>query len=464
MKRILSIALAAALVLQATAIFAQEAGEPSEQSVLDAARAKYWGSKKSSDSRAAQLVAPEATEEEAPEAEEAPAIAAENEAAAAEADEEAAEPREAKGGREYRYSPFIVAFVPGLNFPFGLRDASLTAGLIGARVHDVSGIEAASVMTIADDVRGVQGAGVFNIASSVSGAQGAGVFNIVDGELRGVQGAGVFNIAGSAQLSAQGAGVFNISHDMLGVQGAGLFNIADDLRGVQGAGLFNIADDVRGVQAAGLFNRAEKVEGLQIGVVNVAKEVKGLQLGLINIAGNGSDALGVIYEPATDYLYAYWQAGLPSLYATIGAGAKCRDWNFEYSGAVVSVGLGSSTRFLGLKLNMDLSAEQVLEDLPYDSYATASYRHYYYNDRRGSIGWAAWDGWSQLSPYPSLKISLGLPIGRHWQLVGGIKADIQIDELGAWVPESLKGGWSWSGDFGGSGFTVWPKWFIGLKI
>lgn len=449
MKRILSVTLAAALVLQSAALFAQEAGEPSEQSVLDAARAKYWGSKKPSDSKAAQLVAPEATEEEAPEAGEEPALAAAEEAAAEEApaDEEAPEPREARRQREYRYSPFLLSFVPGLNVPFGLRDASFTAGLIGARVHDVSGIEAASVFTLANDVRGVQAAGIFNIAG---------------GELRGVQAAGVFNISESARVSAQGAGLFNITGDMLGVQGAGLFNIADRLRGVQGAGLFNIAGDVRGVQAAGLFNRADKVEGAQIGVINVAREVKGFQLGLINIAGNGVDALGVIYEPETDYVYAYWQAGLPSLYATFGAGAKCRDWSFDYSGAVASVGLGSSTRFLGLKLDMDLSAEQVLEDLPYDSYPATSYHRYY--SRHGSFAWSSWDGWSLLSPYPSLKISLGLPIGRHWQLVGGIKADIQIDELGAWVPESRKGGWNWSGDFCGSAFTVWPKWFIGLKI
>jgi len=449
------------VVLQAAALFAQESGEPSEQSVLDAARAKYWGSKKSSDSRAAQLVAPEATEAKAPEAEEEPALEAESEAIASEADEEVPEPREERRQREYRYSPFIASFVPGLNFPFGLRDASFAAGLIGVRVHNLSGIEAAAILTLAEEVHGVQGAGIFNIADKVSGAQGAGIFNIAEGDLRGVQGAGVFNIAGAAQISAQGAGVFNISKDMLGAQGAGLFNIADDLRGVQGAGLFNVADDVRGAQIAGLFNSADKVEGVQIGLVNVAKQVDGLQLGLINIAGNGVDALGVIYEPDTDYLYAYWQAGLPSLYATIGVGAKCQDWNFDYSGAVVSAGLGSSTRLLGLKLDVDISAEQALEDLPYDSYTAVTYRHY---NRHGSIGWAAWNGWSALSPYPTLKISLGLPIGRHWQLVGGLKADIEIDELGAWIPESHKGSWSWTGEFCGSPFTVWPKWFIGLKI
>jgi hypothetical protein len=361
MKRILSIALAAALLSQAVVAFAQDSGEPSEKSVLDAARAKYRaGENAESDSRQA-----------------------------AEAPEESAAAVAADQRDDFPFTPVQVSFVPGVSLPFGVYDVTLSAGMIGGITRDVSG--------------------------------------------------------------AAGSGVFNISRDLRGVQGAGIFNIAENVHGLQGAGLFNIARSVQGGQAAGLFNSAGDVKGVQIGVVNIARNIDGVQIGLINIAGNGVDSLGAAYEPATSYVYAYWQSGTPTLYTIAGLGAPCRDWDCDPAGAVASIGLGSRSCLLGMKIDVDLSAESAIGALPYKSFAWSG-------------DWSAWEGWSDLRPYPSLRIAAGVPIGHHWQVFAGLKADIDVKALGDRVPEALKSGPGWRGSLFDEGFTVWPKWFFGLKM
>jgi hypothetical protein len=375
MKRILFFAFAAALLGQAALVSAQDSGEPSVKSVLDAARAEYWGDKGAVQADEAR---PDPGAAAAPDAE--------------------------RPGRDFSYTPFLVSFVPGLSFPFGFFDTSIAGGMVGSLAHDVSGVE---------------GSGVFNLARDLRGAQGAGVFNI--------------------------------SRNLRGIQGAGVFNMAEDVHGFQAAGLFNVAGDVRGGQAAGLFNSAGHVSGVQIGVVNVAKSIDGAQIGLINIAGNGLSSLGLVYEPATSYAYAYWQAGTPSLYTIVGFGAPDHDWSCDFALSVASVGLGSRSRLMGLDIDADVSVEAAIGALPYGSF-----------DWSGD--WGAWEGWSMLRAYPSLKISAGLPLGCHVQLVAGLKADIDVDPLGNRVPESLKSGAGWKGRLFDEGFTVWPKWFFGLKL
>jgi hypothetical protein len=423
MKRFISIAIAAALLGQAVVIFAQDSGEPSEQSVLEAARAKYWASKDADQGASAQ---------EAPEAQAAPS--------AEQAPQEQEAPEESSGtiaktrDENFPYTPFLLSFVPGISVPFGTYDVSFAGGMIACVVNDVQGVEGSGVFNMANDVRGLQGAGIFNMAR----------------DLRGLQGAGIFNIARNAS-GAQGAGIFNIADDVHGIQGAGIFNIADSVHGFQGAGLFNIAGDVSGGQAAGLFNSAGNVKGVQIGVVNFARNIDGVQIGLVNIAGNGVDSLSFAYEPATSYAYAYWQAGTPALYTVAGVGAPYTDWSCDYSGAVASLGLGSRSHFLGITIDVDVSAEEEIGSLPFDSF-----------DWSGD--WSAWEGWSMMRPYHSLRISAGVPIGHHWQVFAGLKADIDVDALGDRVPEALKKGSGWRSSLFDEGFTVWPKWFFGLKI
>jgi hypothetical protein len=313
--------------------------------------------------------------------------------------------QEPGGPSDVPYTPVLVSLVPGISFPFGYYDSSLAGGAIGNLVRDVSGAEGAGVFNISRDVRGTQGAGVFNVSRRILGFQGAGVFNIADG----------------------------------------------DVDGFQGAGVFNIADRVDGGQAAGLFNRADRVTGIQVGLVNVAGYIDGVQIGLVNIAGNGVGSIGLTYEPVDEFTYVHLQEGTPALYTVFGIGAPTGDWLRDCSGFVASIGLGSRTRCFGLDFDLDVSAEQAIGDLPFDSF------EWYGN-------WRAWQGWSMMRPYPSVRLMAGLPLGGHFQIVGGLKADFDLDSLGGRVPEALKQGSSWRGRLFGEGFTVWPKWFFGVKI
>lgn len=429
MKRFILIFAAAALLSQAATVFAQDSGEPSEQSVLEAARAKYLQDK-GADAEAPQPAqAPEAdtqSQEQPPASAEEPAVVP--------------------------FAPILISFVPGISFPFGYYDAALAAGWISNMTRDISGAEGAGVFNIARDVRGFQGAGVFNLTRKVLGFQSAGVFNIVDSDFTGFQGAGVFNIVNGAFSGFQGAGVFNLGGKVRApFQGAGVFNIVEEIYGFQGAGVFNIAGKVVGGQAAGIFNSADSVVGVQIGLVNVAGHIDGVQLGLVNIAGNGVDSIGATYEPETGYAYAHWQAGTRALYTVAGLGAPSGDWFRDYSGFVASLGLGSRTRAFGFNVDFDVSAVQAIGALPYDTF-----------DASGD--WSDWEGWAMMKAYPSIRLMAGLPLGRHLQAVGGIKADIDVDALGGRVPEALKAGSSWRGSLFDLGFTAYYKWFFGVKI
>ena len=404
MKRFFHILLAIALFSQATIVLAQESDEPSEQSVLDVAREKY---QQDQDSVA------ESQDSEAPAADDATGAS-----------------------QEASYTPILISLVPGLSFPFGYHDASLAVGAIGNIARDIAGFEVAGVFNITRDLRGFQEAGVFNTARNVQGFQAAGVFNIVDGDLAGFQAAGVFNIAGKVQAPLQAAGVFNI---------------ADEMYGFQAAGVFNISGRVAGGQIAGVFNKADRITGLQIGLVNIARHIDGVQLGLVNIAGNGVDSGSAFYEPQSGFAYAHWQAGTPAFYTAAGIGAPAGDWLRDYTGFVASVGVGSRTRLFGLNLDLDISAEQAIGSLPFQTFSW-------------SRDWRAWEGWAMIKAYPSVMLTLGLPLARHFQIIGGLKADIDVDSLGDRVPAALKVGDSWRGNIFNEGFSVWPKWFFGLKI
>jgi hypothetical protein len=410
MKRIVTLLLTTALLAQAGGAFAHaddfdsDSDEISGRSVLEEARSRYF--------RFVDSLMPQADEERS----------------------EAAEER-TETGRVY-YTPVVLSFVPMISVPFGYYDTTLAAGLIGVMTRDVNGIEGSSVFNISRDIHGLQGAGVFNISGDIRGLQGAGVFNMAEG-VRGAQGAGVFNIA-NAFRGFQGAGVFNIAHG--------------DSGGFQGAGVFNIADSIRGVQGAGVFNIAGKITGLQMGLVNVADNIDGIQLGLINIAGNSVDSIGFAYEPATDYLYATGQIGTPALYTVATIGTRNNGWSWSADESVASLGLGSRSRFLGLNLDLDLMASQPLGALPFASF-----------DWAGS-DWTTWSGWSLLKPYPTMKISLGMRIGQHLQILGGLKVDVEVASLGERVPAALKQGESWNMNAGSESLSFWPKWFFGVKI
>jgi hypothetical protein len=388
--------LLAAALLFAQAAIAQDMDEPSEESVLDKARAKYWQDQQPSDSNRDADVSVNITVDVRNE-----------ETGSADAGEKS---------DQAPYTLFLISFVPGLSSPLGYYDVSFAAGAIGTMTRDVNGVEGSGVFNLSRNVRGLQGAGVFNIAQKVKGFQAAGVFDL--------------------------------AKDVRGAQGSGVFNIAKNIRGFQAGGVFNIAEEVSGAQVAGVFNIADKMKGIQIGLINIADEIDGVQLGLVNIAGNGVNNLGILYEPDTDWFFVQWQSGSPRFFSTLGLAARQEDWFVDLRGFSLYAGLGTRAHVLGMNIDAEVYAVQPVLDLPLDESA-----------------WEYEGSWRNLRPYPALRLTAGLPLfGSRSQLVGGVYLDVEIDSLGERVPEARKSGESWSDSWFGERFTVWPKWFFGVKF
>jgi hypothetical protein len=215
---------------------------------------------------------------------------------------------------------------------------------------------------------------------------------------------------------------------------------------------------------------------VQVGLVNVAKSMDGVQIGLFNYVADGIHELGVAYEPQSGFAYASWQSGSKSFYTRWGYGATGKDWKVDFDDAVASFGIGSRNSISIVDFDIDLSAECAVRSFSFDLKKVKSRNwddDYDYDDddceSHRDREEAAHDdyyyvpeSWPRI--YPSLRIEANIPLGRHMKLFGGFKADIDIDALGDRVPESLKCGKGWKGEVWGGEFTVWPKWFIGLKI
>ncbi|HTX73329.1 MAG TPA: hypothetical protein VMC79_10930 [Rectinemataceae bacterium] len=362
------VAVAAAVIMCGAVVAQSQDNNPSEQRALDTARSAFWFGQQD----------------------------------------------QAEGARPY--APFVLAFVPGLQFPFGRYDTSFCAAYIGALTYDVNGMAAAGVFDLSRDVNGLQAAGVFGMAEKVHGLQASGVFSMAR-SLEGFQGAGVFNMVKDADSSFQGAGVFNI------------------------------AGSINGVQVAGVFNVARTVKGAQIGVFNFADHIDGVQIGLINIARNGVAGLTLVYEPSTDYVFTYWQTGTPWLYTVIGASAPRNDWFYSADQALFSFGFGSRMGGRGLYLDADVSVEEPVGKLV---------------DQGLSSGCSdSTNPWT--TPYPSARLSVGIPLAGRVHLVGGLKLDIDLlDHPG--VPLALKAGRPFSDTWFGVPFDAYANWFFGIRM
>jgi len=344
----------------------------------------------------------------------------------------------------YRYSPFVISFVPGVSFPFGIWDTSLSAAPIGAITGSVHGLQGAGIFNIADgDVQGMQGAGIFNMVQGDSrGLQGAGIFNIVEGDARGVQGAGIFNIAGTANA----------------LQAAGTFNIADRINGVQAAGLFNIAGTMNGIQAAGLFNIAGDARGAMIGVVNVAENLDGLALGLVNIIGNGIHDISVDYQFDTGMTYATYRSGTPFLYAAFYAGQPWDNLVRTMDNISFGAGLGHRFKFLFLTADVDVCVET-----PLDMESIAALSQAIQNEDPHAI--VQLESWK--ASFASVRATFGFGDRKGFGPYIGIKADIDVNGLGA-VPEIFRKSFGSTepstAKVFGYDLIIWPKLFAGIKF
>ncbi|MBU0928071.1 MAG: hypothetical protein KKA67_10000 [Spirochaetes bacterium] len=332
-----------------------------------------------------------------------------------------------RSSRRRRYSPFVISFTPGIAFPHGIYDTSLSAAAIGAATGSVFG---------------VQGAGVFNIAEGVQGLQGAGVFNLAGAEVRGFQGAGVFNIAESVH----------------GVQGSGVFNIADKIDGVQMAGVFNIADEVNGLQLAGIINVADNAQGAMIGLVNVADELDGVAIGLVNIIGNGIHDIGFDYQFDSGAAYATYRSGTPFLYATFFAGQPSAELLRTTNGLSFGAGLGHRFKILFVTADIELGAET-----PVDTAAITDF--YSALKARDMAAIEAIDPWNV--SFGSLRATFGFGKRRGFGLYAGIKADFAPSGSEA-IPASMRTAFGSPDPYQltifGRGIEIWPKWFLGVKF
>jgi hypothetical protein len=422
MKRFVCIALVAALGARLPSVFAQGFSEPDEQSVLEKAREKYA---KGEESKEIQEAPPSAETQGTPQEPETPELQANPQDAA-----------------KRPYFPMVLSFVPGIQNPFGFYDTSLALGAIGSAVGTVKGFQGAGVFSIAEEVDGFQVAGVFNIAGKVEGFQGSGVFNIAE-RVRG----------------SQAAGVFNMSNEMEGtLQVAGVFNMAEKAKGSLVAGVFNAADTVSGSMIAGVFNVADSVHGAMIGLVNVADHLDGPAIGLVNLIGNGIHELGIQYVPSEDMTYLQYRSGTAGVFALYYAGVGSEDWFKDGDSLIVGVGLGH--RFLmdekGAGLDLEFSAEQELYPERREALAAAA-------DAEDSRAF-----FDQFCPYPSIRVSLNVPLFSSLRVFLGLETDFDVPSWGAYVPDRLRKssitGEGWTDEIFGLGFTAWPKLFFGVSI
>lgn len=223
---------------------------------------------------------------------------------------EASDVGRASKPEERAYTPVVLSFVPGISFPFGVYDTSLSAAWIGALTGSVHGI--------------------------------------------------------------QGAGVFNISEGLRGIQSAGVFNIAEEMRGIQAAGVFNIAEEMHGVQAAGVFNVAGKASGVMLGLVNVCDELDGVAIGLVNIIGNGIYDVALDYQFDSRMAYATYRSGTPFLYTAFSAGQPVDELGVTAEGLTAGIALGHRFEILFLTADIELGSEMSLDSASIDRMSRAA--------------------------------------------------------------------------------------------
>jgi hypothetical protein len=326
----------------------------------------------------------------------------------------------------YGYFPFVISFVPGVSYPFGTWDTSLSLAPIGA---------------ITGSIHGLQGAGVFNLADGdVAGLQGAGVFNMASGEVRGLQNAGVFNMARRANA----------------IQAAGVFNMANSVTGVQAAGVFNIAGSMHGIQAAGVFNVAGDAHGAMIGLVNVAENLDGVAIGLVNVIGNGIHEISVDYQFDGGMGYASYRSGTPFLYLTLYAGQVAANVGRSAEGASLGAGLGHRFRASLFTADIELCAETPLDA-----------------DSLVALGQALRDGEPPsiglLTPFNrsfgSVRATLGLGRRKGLHPYVGVKADLELAGTEV-VPQALRTSFGTAEPYSVTIFdldlVIWPKLFVGI--
>ncbi len=420
MKRVLLCAILAT-ALAAGFVSAQESsGEPSAESVLQAARDKYNGT----DNTQAETLAPPVSEPVA--------------------DYQA--PPGADGSTanqdNYPYTPAVIGFVPWISFPMGVYDSTLAASAVGAMNGTIVGLQAAGVFSVAlESVFGAQVSGVLNLTNNnLRGLQAAGVFNVVGGNVDGIQTAGVFNIVGGSADWIQAAGVFNL--------------VGGTMNGLQAAGVMNVSGNFSGVMASGVINVTGSGKGVMVGVVNVADSLDGVAIGLVNIIKDGIWDINTDYQFDSKTAYLTYRSGTPALYAVAYAGQTVADLLATSNN--ISAGAGIGHRFKVLFLTVD--SELCFESSPIEAFSELRNHEECSGFTEASL--------RQIAGFGSLRVSFGFGQRKGFGVYMGLKTD-----FGNWgsftVPERFRYSFGTAQPEGTMLFDkirpFWPKWFIGIR-
>jgi hypothetical protein len=371
--------------------------------------------------------------------------------------------RDREDDEDVVYVPAWFSVVPGGNFGVKIG-TSIAVGLIMSDVYRLDGVQGAPIMSIVGDetdgvqfagvgnvtngeLHGFQAGGVFNITGDdVSGAQAAGVFNIARGDLSTAQVAGVFNIADSDANWLQWAGVFNVTSGRFrGLQSAGVFNIADGgVSGIQAAGVFNVAGDVNGAQVAGVVNVADTVRGVQIGLVNICDEMYGIPIGLVNIVRKGIFDLSA-WKDETGYAWVGLQKGSSNFYMLAYGGEHTSDWFSNMNTYTAALGFGTRIKLGPIFIDLDGAAKHRIVGVEPGKKIYHSLNFY-----NGQV-------------FPSFRAIAGLKLFGDIGVFGGITFDCHIPGYSGYDPV-FHTGKAIDGSLGGVSFSLYPKWFFGLKI
>jgi hypothetical protein len=373
-----------------------------------------------------------------------------------ERDEETVEKTEAP------YSPFVISLLPGISIPFGTYKTNMAIAAIGGITAEVKGIAASGIFDIiSGDLLGLQTAGIFTVVGGDAMAiQSSGIFGIVSGTMTGIQAAGICNVAGGDVKGLQTAGIFNMGRDLTGVQAAGIFNTARQVKGVQVAGIGNIANDVTGAQVAGIINIASEVKGTQIGLINISKEMYGLPIGLFNFTLNGIRDIG-FWQDSSNSVYAFWSNGTNNFYTILYAGESLDDW-FRNTDTIAAGG-GAGVRLIEkpLRLDLDLSAKHYYGPRFAQNLALAKEP---VATTKGAVAEASSErAWTPSPVFPSLRLSLGLPLFSKFEVFCGASADMGIEGLCA-IPEEIASDRSFHFQAFGSRIDVSPQLYWGLRF
>ncbi len=321
---------------------------------------------------------------------------------------------------EIEWTPFAIAFVPGIEYPPGKTDnVNFSLGLVMAKNKRISGAQGSFLIgSVTDGLTGVQATGFVSMATDKGGensrgAQLSGFVNVFSGEFRGFQGSGFLNVA---------------TGEFRGFQGSGFLNIATgNLRGAQGSGFLNVATgEFTGVQGSGFINVANVVHGLQIGVVNVAKQNTGVSFGLLNFIWDGVMDVGVAMD-SNGFFWLQYQGGTKWFYTTFMIGYDT-DWSWDNDVQTVHLGFGVGTRLeltkrvsldfeLLTRAVIDLSdgnpyAQRIKDGEHIDLDTEAQRKDFYEETVAGYI--------------PSLRVSLNVSLLKHLAVFGAVSADVRI--------------------------------------